>query len=104
MPRILLQNFETGLYLDLVGAWTTSPELAQEFPNSAKATEFKITHRLNHVFAVLVPEPTCGDRAARMRQRGLSDAPAPAGRAEHCRRPTWQLRTGAGGANRRSRL
>jgi hypothetical protein len=22
MPRILLQSFETGLYLDLVGAWT----------------------------------------------------------------------------------
>ena len=55
MKRILLQCFETGRYLDAVGNWTDSPELAQDFPNSLKATEFKLRRRLSQVFVVVVP-------------------------------------------------
>jgi len=33
--KILLQSFETGLYLDTSGAWTNTPALAQNFPNYA---------------------------------------------------------------------
>lgn len=56
MTRILLQSFETGLYLDLVGAWTSSPALARDFPNSVKATEFKMHRRLSQAFVVVLPE------------------------------------------------
>ena len=58
MTRILLQDFETGLYLDLAGAWTSSPESARDFPNCVKATEFKIQRRLSHAFVVVLPETT----------------------------------------------
>ena len=58
MKKILLQSFETGLYLDSIGAWTNDPELARDFPNTVKATKFKLDRRLSHAFVVVVPEPT----------------------------------------------
>jgi hypothetical protein len=72
MPRILLQNFETGLYLDLVGAWIGSPALARNFSNCVKATEFKIQHRLGQAFAVVVPESTPQAEAALPGSRSCS--------------------------------
>lgn len=57
MKRILLQSFETGFYLDMDGAWTTRPELARDFANTVKATEFKLQRRLSDTFVVLLPEP-----------------------------------------------
>lgn len=53
---ILLQSFETGLYLDRVGAWTEKPGLARTFPNAVQATAFKIHRRLSHAFVVVLPD------------------------------------------------
>ena len=55
--KILLQSFETGLYLDLIGSWTNDPALARDFPDTLQATEFKLQRRLSQAFVVLVPEP-----------------------------------------------
>ncbi len=55
--RILLQSFESGLYLDTSGEWTSTSDLARNFANSRQAAEFKIHHRLTHVFVVVLPEP-----------------------------------------------
>jgi hypothetical protein len=55
--RILLQSFETGLYLDTSGDWTNTPDLARSFPNSRQAAEFKVYHRLSSFFVVVLPEP-----------------------------------------------
>jgi hypothetical protein len=55
--RILLQNFETGLYLDTSGAWTSTPELARSFPSTRQAAEFKIQRRLDQALVIVLPEP-----------------------------------------------
>ena len=56
--RILLQSFETGLYLDTSGGWTNSPDLARNFPNTRQAAEFRIHRHLAKTFVVVLPEPT----------------------------------------------
>src|SRR5664279_2034947 len=55
--RILLQSFETGLYLDTSGAWTSTSDLARSFPSTRQAAEFKIQRRLDRAFVVVLPEP-----------------------------------------------
>ena len=55
--RILLQNFNTGLYLAEAGCWTTTVENAMAFLNSVLATEYKLRRRLAHVFAVVRADP-----------------------------------------------
>lgn len=55
--RILLQSFETGLYLDTSGTWTNAPDLARNFPNTRQAAEFKIHRRLANAFVVVQPDP-----------------------------------------------
>ena len=54
--KILLQNFNTGLYLAETGSWTTTVESAKAFLNLVRATEYKLRFRLAHVFAVVRPE------------------------------------------------
>jgi hypothetical protein len=54
---ILLQNFETARYVGTNGTWTSTPELARAFPSTRQATEFKMNHRLDCTFAVVLPEP-----------------------------------------------
>jgi hypothetical protein len=55
--RILLQSFESGLYLDTSGDWTSTSDLARNFTNTRQAAEFKIHRRLAGVFVVVLPEP-----------------------------------------------
>jgi hypothetical protein len=55
--RILLQSFETGLYLDTSGDWTNNPDLARSFPSTRQAAEFKTQRRLAKAFVVVLPEP-----------------------------------------------
>jgi hypothetical protein len=55
--RILLQSFESGLYLDTSGEWTSTSDLARNFANTRQAADFKIHHRLTSVFVVVLPEP-----------------------------------------------
>jgi len=55
--RILLQSFEIGFYLDTSGDWTNVLDLARNFPNTRKATEFKIHRRLANAFVIVQPEP-----------------------------------------------
>ena len=55
--RILLQSFETGLYLDTSGDWTNESALARSFPNTRHAAEFIVHRRLTHTFVVVLPEP-----------------------------------------------
>jgi hypothetical protein len=55
--RILLQSFESGLYLDTGGNWTSISDLARAFANTRQAAEFKIHHRLAGVFVVVLPDP-----------------------------------------------
>jgi hypothetical protein len=54
--RILLQSFETGLYLGTSGDWTNTPALAQNFRDTRQAAEFKIHRRLAHAFVVVQPD------------------------------------------------
>jgi hypothetical protein len=56
MNRILLRDFETGLYLDPTGTWTTQLEQAQAFPNTVVATEAKLRRRLSEAFVIVVPQ------------------------------------------------
>ena len=53
-----MQSFETGLYLDPTGSWTSRTELALDFPNTVRATQFKIHRRLKNTFTVIVCQPT----------------------------------------------
>ena len=55
--RILLQSFETGLYLDTSGDWTSTLDLARSFPDIRQAADFKSHHRLASTFVVVLPEP-----------------------------------------------
>ncbi len=53
--RILLQNFETGLYLCADGRWTDDPAKARAFPNTVQATGFMLNQRLRCTFVVVLP-------------------------------------------------
>lgn len=55
--RILLQSFETGLYLDPSEHWTNTSDLARNFPNTRQAAQFKIHRRLANTFVVVQPDP-----------------------------------------------
>jgi hypothetical protein len=54
--KTLLQNLDTGLYLDVNGAWTADLACARNFLSPRQATEFKMVRRLAHACAVVVPE------------------------------------------------
>jgi hypothetical protein len=81
MNRILLRDFETGLYLDPSGTWTTSPELAQGFPNTVLATETKLRRRLSEAFVIVLPPSRLGSRPLIPRTRTQS-SPAKRNRRE----------------------
>lgn len=54
---ILLQSFETGLYLDTIGGWTNTVVRARNFHDTKEAAAFKFHRRLANVFVVVQPEP-----------------------------------------------
>jgi len=51
--RILLQQKETGSYLQDIGVWTRDPTLALDFLSSTRAIEFCATHKVLGVQLVL---------------------------------------------------
>jgi hypothetical protein len=51
--RILLQQKETGSYLQETGVWTSNPAQAMDFLSSTHALEYCITHRISGVQLVL---------------------------------------------------
>ena len=53
--RILLQNFETGLYRSPNGSWTDDAEAALGFLNTLRATEHVLGRRLANTFVVVQP-------------------------------------------------
>jgi hypothetical protein len=53
--RILLQNFETGLYRSPNGSWTDDAEAALGFLNTLRATEHLLGRRLANTFVVVQP-------------------------------------------------
>jgi hypothetical protein len=53
--RILLQNFESGLYRSPDGTWTDNPEAALRFLNTLQATEHVLGRRLANTFVVVQP-------------------------------------------------
>jgi hypothetical protein len=55
--RILLQSFETGLYLDTSGDWANNSDLAWSFPSTRQAADLKFQRRLAKAFVVVLPEP-----------------------------------------------
>ena len=63
--RILLQNFETGLYRSPNGSWTDDAEAALGFLNTLRATEHLLGRRLANTFVVVQPAlPTPAPLAA----------------------------------------
>jgi hypothetical protein len=54
--KTILRNFETGLYLERSGKWTSDPEEALMFPDQLRATAYQIRHRLTDTFVVVLPE------------------------------------------------
>jgi len=76
--RILLQSFETGLYLDTSGDWTNDSALAQSFPNTRQGAEFKVQRRLAHTFVVVLPEPGSPANVTRQPDETTMDAKEPA--------------------------
>jgi len=46
MMRILLQQKDTGLYLQEFRTWTRDPAEAMDFLSSTRAIEFCVTHRI----------------------------------------------------------
>ncbi|HYG33713.1 MAG TPA: hypothetical protein VEC99_02950, partial [Clostridia bacterium] len=54
--KIVLRNFETGLFLGRDERWTMDPAEALEFCSDFKATEHKCLHRLASTFAVVVDD------------------------------------------------
>jgi hypothetical protein len=51
--RILLQQKETGLYFQDIGAWTREPGEAMDFLSSTSAIDFCVTNRITGVQLVL---------------------------------------------------
>ena len=45
--RILLQQKDTGLYLENSGVWSPSSREAKDFVSSTAAIEFCVTHRIH---------------------------------------------------------
>jgi len=76
--RVLLQSFETGLYLDTSGDWTIASHLARDFPNTRQATEFKIHRRLANIFVVVRPEPAPPVNVNGTQDETVRDAQEPA--------------------------
>ena len=76
--RILLQSFETGLYLDSSGAWTNTSDLARSFPSTRQAAEFKIHRRLDKAFVVVEPEPAAPLNMTSSRDETTMQAKKPA--------------------------
>jgi hypothetical protein len=56
--RILLQNFESGLYLGDQGRWTKKPEAALAFRDEIRATEYRRERSLANTYVVVRPEPS----------------------------------------------
>jgi len=54
--KIRLQNFDTGLFLDLAGGWTANPQSAREFSSLVHAAEFQFEARLAHTYVVVAPD------------------------------------------------
>ena len=53
--KILLQDFQTGLYLGRRREWTQNPEAARAFPDRLRATAYKVWHRLPRACTVAKP-------------------------------------------------
>jgi hypothetical protein len=51
--KILLQQKQTGAYLQDLGRWTTHPTEAMDFLSSTSAIDFCATHRVQGVQLVL---------------------------------------------------
>jgi hypothetical protein len=79
--KILLQSFETGLYLTALGAWTIEIADALDFPSVVQATEYQITRRVAQAFVVVTSDPAPAKAPARAGRRSsgvaslVSDAP-----------------------------
>jgi hypothetical protein len=56
--RIVLQNFESGLYLGNEDRWTRKPEAALAFRDEIRATEYRRERSLANTFVVVRPEPS----------------------------------------------
>jgi hypothetical protein len=80
--RILLQNFETGLYRSPDGSWTDNPEAALGFFNTLRATEHLLGRRLANTFVVVQP--------------GISTAASPAANGTDSRPPDARARIRTG--------
>jgi hypothetical protein len=55
--KILLQNFDTGLYLGPHGRWTDKPEEGLGFPNTLQASEYTLERRLANTYVVVRASP-----------------------------------------------
>ena len=77
--RILLQSFETGLYLDTSGTWTDTAGLAQSFRSTRQAAEFKMHRRLTEAFVVLLPDPAPPAEVTGTHHQTIGHAQKPAG-------------------------
>jgi hypothetical protein len=53
MMKILLQQKETGSYLQEAGLWTHDPTQAMDFLSSTRAIDFCATHKISGVQLVL---------------------------------------------------
>lgn len=53
--KILLQDFQTGLYLGRSRRWTQNPEKARTFQNRFRAGAYKVWHRLPRACVVAMP-------------------------------------------------
>jgi hypothetical protein len=51
--RILLQQKESGLYFQDIGAWTPDSNLAMDFLSSTSAIDFCVSNKINGVQLVL---------------------------------------------------
>ncbi len=51
--RILIQQTETGLYFQDVGAWTRNPTEAMDFLSSTSAIDFCVLNKISGVQLVL---------------------------------------------------
>ncbi|HVV72489.1 MAG TPA: hypothetical protein VHI52_13495, partial [Verrucomicrobiae bacterium] len=56
--KILLRDFQTGLYLGRGREWTQSPEKARAFPTRLGAGAYRMWHRLPRACVVAVPNQT----------------------------------------------
>jgi hypothetical protein len=78
--RILVQNFETGLYLDTSGDWTSTLDLARSFPDIRQAGDFKAHHQLASTFVVVLSEPALPVDATGVSDEAIQRSQEPANR------------------------